>query len=249
MAFRQLETKLHRLQQSRFLRRPEGWLWVFRGFAYFKHHLSEFLQIAFLDVQHRENKFAWHLDTLKHRLIDFIKYDFKDVQEADYEFTSPFAYLKHHLSVRQNILFRYPGCRKLFCLAFRHLETTLHRNRLCRLLRCAEGAILSTQGHSPIKTSLKRFHESHFFRFRRCWKWIRMAGRYFETSLHRLRQSRFLRRPECRIWVLRAIDYLKHHLSDFMKGSFFDSRNAENKFAWPIDSMKHYFIDFLKVVI
>jgi hypothetical protein len=38
-----LETSLHRLQQGRFLWRPEGKLWVLRPFAYFKHHWNELI--------------------------------------------------------------------------------------------------------------------------------------------------------------------------------------------------------------
>jgi hypothetical protein len=40
-------------------------------FASLKHHLSEFVQVAFFDAQDAENDFAWPFDTLKHRFIDF----------------------------------------------------------------------------------------------------------------------------------------------------------------------------------
>jgi hypothetical protein len=71
MAFRHLETLLHRLHQSRFLRRPEGRLSVLRAIRYLKHHLSGFVQIACYESQDTENEFALHFDTLKHRFIVF----------------------------------------------------------------------------------------------------------------------------------------------------------------------------------
>jgi hypothetical protein len=39
MAFRHLHTSLHRLHQSRFLRRPKGRLWVFRAIRLLKTSL------------------------------------------------------------------------------------------------------------------------------------------------------------------------------------------------------------------
>jgi hypothetical protein len=47
---------------------------VFSGpFAYLKHHLSNFVRLAFFDAQDVENEFAWTFHTLNHRLIDFNK--------------------------------------------------------------------------------------------------------------------------------------------------------------------------------
>jgi hypothetical protein len=40
-------------------------------FAYLKHHLGVFLQVAFFDAQDAENEFAWTFVTFKHRFIDF----------------------------------------------------------------------------------------------------------------------------------------------------------------------------------
>jgi hypothetical protein len=45
--------------------------YVFSGpFAYLKHHLNDFTQVAFLDAQDAENEFTWPLDTLNYRFID-----------------------------------------------------------------------------------------------------------------------------------------------------------------------------------
>jgi hypothetical protein len=46
MLFRQLETSLHPIQQSRILRRPQGRLCVFRAIAFLKHYLTYFVQVA-----------------------------------------------------------------------------------------------------------------------------------------------------------------------------------------------------------
>jgi hypothetical protein len=61
MDFRHFETWFHRLHQSRFLRRPEEDYEFSRTFAYLKHHLIDFIQIAFFDVQKAQNEFAWTL--------------------------------------------------------------------------------------------------------------------------------------------------------------------------------------------
>jgi hypothetical protein len=91
MAFRHRETSLHRLHHSFF--KTSRRHYDFLGpFAYLKHHLSDFVKIAFFDARDAENDFEWHFDTLKHRFIDFTKVVFYDVQKADYEFSGPFAY-------------------------------------------------------------------------------------------------------------------------------------------------------------
>jgi hypothetical protein len=42
-------------------------------FAYLKHHLSDFVQVAFFDARNAENNFTWPLDTFEHRFIDITK--------------------------------------------------------------------------------------------------------------------------------------------------------------------------------
>jgi hypothetical protein len=92
MAFRHLEISLYRLQQSRFLRRPEGRLLFPRPIRLLKTSLKRLHQ-SFFCAQHAESVFACPFVTLKHRIIEFT-----NVLKADYVFSGPFAYLKHHLS-------------------------------------------------------------------------------------------------------------------------------------------------------
>jgi hypothetical protein len=47
MPFQQLTTTLRRLPKSSFLRHPEGRLWVLSAIRLFKHHLSDFVKLAF----------------------------------------------------------------------------------------------------------------------------------------------------------------------------------------------------------
>jgi hypothetical protein len=96
-----LKMSTHRLAKSlqpphntRLLRRPEDNNEISWPFAYLKHHLSDFIQMAFLDAQDVENELEWYFDTLKHRFIDFTKVVLKDVQKPDYVFPRPFAYLE-----------------------------------------------------------------------------------------------------------------------------------------------------------
>jgi hypothetical protein len=55
-------------------------------FAYLKHHLSEFVQVALFNAQDVENEFEWPFDTLKFHFIEFNKVVLKDVQKANNEF-------------------------------------------------------------------------------------------------------------------------------------------------------------------
>jgi hypothetical protein len=71
MAFRNHETSLHRLHLSAILRRSEGILLFSGPFAYLKHHLSDFIQVALFDAQDTKNDFVLPFVTLKHRFIDF----------------------------------------------------------------------------------------------------------------------------------------------------------------------------------
>jgi hypothetical protein len=66
---------LHRLNQSRSIRRPEDKEYSGSS-AYTKQHLSNFVQVAFFDYQDAEKGFPWSFDILKHRIIDFTKVDF-----------------------------------------------------------------------------------------------------------------------------------------------------------------------------
>jgi hypothetical protein len=71
-----------------------------------------------------------------------------------------------------------------------------------------------------LRTSLKRLHLCHCFRFPGYRKRFRIAHGHIDTSVHRLRQSRFLRRPEGSLWVLRAIRLLKTSLKRLRRSRF-----------------------------
>jgi hypothetical protein len=92
MSTHRLSTSLHPLHNRRLLGRPEDNYEVSWPFAYLKHHLSDFIQIAFLDAQNVENELEWHFDTLKHRFIEFTKVVLKDVQKTHNAFPGPLAY-------------------------------------------------------------------------------------------------------------------------------------------------------------
>jgi hypothetical protein len=96
MADRHLETSLHRLHQSRFLRRPEGTLWVLKAIPQLQISLKQLRPCFFYD-QNAENVFAWTFDTLKHHFIDFNKVVFK-TSRRKIEFSKSFVYFEHHLS-------------------------------------------------------------------------------------------------------------------------------------------------------
>jgi hypothetical protein len=71
MAFRHLQTSLHPLHLSRFLRRTEEDYEFSGTFAYLKHQLSNFVQVAFFDTQDAENEFEWTLEILKKSIHRF----------------------------------------------------------------------------------------------------------------------------------------------------------------------------------
>jgi hypothetical protein len=59
-AFRHLDTSLHRLHQSFFKKSREHY--VYPGlFAYLKHHLIDFVQVAIFDAQLIKNEIPWPL--------------------------------------------------------------------------------------------------------------------------------------------------------------------------------------------
>jgi hypothetical protein len=59
MAFRHLETSLHRHHKSRLLRRPEDRLFVLRVIRLLETSLPLLRQVAFLDAQDVQNEFIF----------------------------------------------------------------------------------------------------------------------------------------------------------------------------------------------
>jgi hypothetical protein len=70
MAFRHLETSLQQIHQSRFLRPPEGWLWVLKAIRLPKTSLPRIRPKRFLKASNLENEKEWYLDIMIHRFID-----------------------------------------------------------------------------------------------------------------------------------------------------------------------------------
>jgi hypothetical protein len=76
-----------------------------RPFAYSKHYLSVFINVAFYDAQYAENEFVFPLDTLKHPFIDFTKVVFFKTSRSQIinsQCRSPtfFFYLKGNIETR-----------------------------------------------------------------------------------------------------------------------------------------------------
>jgi hypothetical protein len=87
---------------------------VFIGlFAYLKHYLRDFVQVAFLGAQNAENEFAYPFDTFKHRFNDFNKTAILDVQTADYAFPGPFSYFKNRFRDIVQVVLWKPRKRKI----------------------------------------------------------------------------------------------------------------------------------------
>jgi hypothetical protein len=70
---RHLETSLHLIHKSRFLRRSEGRLWVLRAFRLLKKILKRLQKVTFFDSRNADNNFVWPIPTLKNRFIDFVE--------------------------------------------------------------------------------------------------------------------------------------------------------------------------------
>jgi hypothetical protein len=111
-----------------------------------------------------------------------------------------------------------------------HFDTLKHHfidfNKVVFFFLRSEGRLWVLRAIRLLRTSLKRLHPSHIFRFPWCRKWVRLTHRHLETSLHRLRQRRFLRRPEGRLWVLRSIHLLKTTRKRLRHSRFYRSKGC-----------------------
>jgi hypothetical protein len=77
MAFRHLETSLQRIHKGVFQDVQKADYEFSGPFAYLKHHLNNFVQVAFFLAQVAENELAWPFDTLKQHFIEFLSFFFK----------------------------------------------------------------------------------------------------------------------------------------------------------------------------
>jgi hypothetical protein len=133
-------------------------------------------------------------------------------------------------------LFSIPRCRNIVPMANRNFETSLNRP-LKSFFKTSRRQILSSQCHSPIKTSLNRLCPSCFIGYPGLRKWVHMAFRHLETSLQRLHQPFFQDIQNTDYLFSGSFAYLKHHLCDFVNTAFFDAWDTGNDFAWHFDTL------------
>jgi hypothetical protein len=105
-------------------------------------------------------------------------------------------------------------------MAFRHLETTLHRIHQSRFLRCPE-RLWVLRPIRLLKISPSRLRPNRFFECPECRKCFRIPYRHHETSLHWYHQRRILRRSKGKLWVLRIIRLLETSLKRLHPSRFF----------------------------
>jgi hypothetical protein len=125
------------------------------------YHLSEFVQVAFLDSQDSEFNFLRPFDTFKHWFIDFFKFIFLDFQKADYVLRQN-AYLKHHLSDFNQVAFFDARDAENITWPFDTLKHSFVDFN-CRFLKCPEGRIRVLRPIRLLKISLKRLSITFFY--------------------------------------------------------------------------------------
>jgi hypothetical protein len=187
MAFRHLETSLHRFHKSRFLIRPGGRLWVHSAIRLLKRILSDFVKVAF--SMSMMQKIGSHgLSTSRNiASSNSPKSFFKPSRRL-----RAIWQLKTSLKrLRPSRFFRCARCRKWVGMTIWHLETSFHRIHQSRYLRRLEDKLKVLRAIRLLKTSLTRLCPSRLFRCSGCRKRVRIAFRHLETSLQRIHQRRF----------------------------------------------------------
>jgi hypothetical protein len=164
MAHRHLETSLHRLVQSRLLRRAEDIFWFLREFSYLKQlkrlHESHFSIPEMQKIITHGPSTPWNIvsSTSSKSSLKTCRRQILSSQGH-----SPIENITSSTSWKS--LFRFPRCRKWVRLALRHLETSLHRLRQSRLLRRSEGRLWVLKAIRVFKTTLNRLRPSRSIRF------------------------------------------------------------------------------------
>jgi hypothetical protein len=200
-AFPHFETSLHRLHQSRFLRRLEDRLWVLRPLSLHESSLKRLRPSRFFWCPGRTKLVPMasrHFETLLHRLHES---RFQRRPEGRLWVLRTIHLDKNSLKQnRPRSFFRNTGFRK--CMAFRHLETTLHRLLQNRFLRRPEGRLWIL---SPIRLLKHHLSESPKSLFAMPGKKLfRMVYGHLETLLHRIHQRRFFRTSRRQIMSSKA---------------------------------------------
>jgi hypothetical protein len=162
MAFRHLETSLHRIHQSFFEDVQEIYYEFLETFAYIEHHLIDFIQVTFFDSWDAEKEIAWPIDSLIHWLYGLRQNRFLRRPEVIL-FLWSIRLIKTSLKrLRPSRFIRSPGCRILDLKAFRNLEASLQRLHQIRFLRRLEGVFRVLRTIRLIKTSHKKTSKSLF---------------------------------------------------------------------------------------
>jgi uncharacterized protein YlaI len=182
MAFQHIQTSLHRLYQSRFLRWPEGRLWVLRVIRLLKNHLNNRPIRIFQCPRCRK----WvridfrTFETSFHRLHQS---RFLRLPEEDCVFKD--------IGLLKTLVNRpYPS---LFSMSRRHkmsshgLDKSFHRHHIGLILTRTHGQLWVHRVIHLLKTTLKLLHPSPFFGCAVCRKWDGMAfwQREFKVVLRR----------------------------------------------------------------
>jgi hypothetical protein len=148
MDSRLLETSLHPLRQSRFLRHPEVKLLVCRSFRLHKHHLSDFVEVAFSMLRLLKKNF-YGLSTPWNIVSPTSPKSFFRCPEDRLWILRAIRLLKIlHKRLRPSRFSRNSECRKWVGMAFRHLQKSLHRQPKL-FFKTSRRQIMCSQCHSP----------------------------------------------------------------------------------------------------
>jgi hypothetical protein len=170
MAFRNFQTSLHRLHQSRFLRRLEGTLWLHRAIRLHKTSIKQHQASWFFDCQESQNEFVWIIWHLETSLYLLHLSRFSRRPEGRLWVLGAFRLHKYSLKeFRPRYTFRCPGWRKWVRMLFPQHETSFHRFHESRLLRYLEGRLWFISPFAYLKLHFCKFGKSLFW-MPRMWK-------------------------------------------------------------------------------
>jgi hypothetical protein len=191
MAYRHLETSIHGLHQSWFLRRPEVKLLVLRVIRLLKASLSNrssrfFRYRRCIKCVHMAFR---HLETSHHCIQKFF---FLRRSESRLRVLRAIRLPKTSLQrLRPSRFIPCPGCTKWVRMYFRHIETSIRRIHQSRFFNVQKADYEFSGQFTYLKHHLSDMAR-HFFRCSVCGKWVRMAFGHLQIWLHLLHQSLFL---------------------------------------------------------
>jgi hypothetical protein len=157
---------------------------------------------------------------MKHRFIDINKVATSYVQTTNYEFSGPFAYLKLRISDHASSFLRCSTCKKWLHMAFRNLETSIHRLHQSRFYY-----------EFLFKTSLKQLRPRLSFQFQECRNRVPMTPTPGNNALSTSTKSNFKTYRKKDYVIPGPFAYFIHHLSEFIQVTLFHPHDAENDFV------------------